>query len=60
MIRVLQNYLIEASHESGEVVIIIIYNLNISGEPGSQARKGNLLEGKEGDWPLRRTSFLPF
>ena len=22
--------------------------------------KGNLLEGKEDDWPLRRTSVLPF
>ena len=30
-------------------------------ELGSQARKGNLLEGKrEGDWPLKRTSVLPF
>ena len=28
---------------------------------GSQARKGNLLEGKrEGDWLLRRTSIPPF
>ena len=31
MIRVLQNCLIEASQESGEVVVIIIYNLPISG-----------------------------
>lgn len=30
--RVLQNYLIEASQELRKVVIIIIYNLHISGK----------------------------
>ena len=30
-------------------------------ELGSQARKGKFIRGKrEGDWPLRRTSVLPF
>ena len=28
--------------------------------PGVGQEKGNSLEGKEGDWPLRRTSVFPF
>ena len=40
---------------------IILRQVWRKSEPGSQARKGNLLEGKrEGDWPLRRSGVLPF